>query len=240
MHPEYALVYRELYEQHWWWRAREELILETIDRLSRGSPLGPILDVGCGDGLLFEKLEPYGVVEGVEMDPTGVTQGGRWVDRIHVRPFDETFQPGKRYAVILMLDVLEHFADPAVSLRRAVELLDDGGAILLTVPAFPALWTSHDVLNRHFFRFTRKSLEDVARRAGAQIEFSQYVFQWMSPLKLAAAWKEKALPVSPRPPRVPPRWINRGLYRLSRLERRLLGHFDVPFGSSVLALARKA
>ena len=240
MHPEYALVYRELYEQHWWWRAREDLILETIGRLSGGAPLGPILDVGCGDGLLFEKLAKYGPVEGVEMDPTGVNPGGPWVDRIHVRPFDESFRPGKRYALVLMLDVLEHFADPVASLRRAVELLEEGGAILLTVPAFPALWTSHDVLNRHFVRFTRKSLEDVAERTGARIESSRYVFQWMSPLKLAVAWKERVFPASPRPPRVPPRFINRGLYRLSRLEHRLLGSLSLPFGSSLLAIVRRS
>jgi SAM-dependent methyltransferase len=196
--------------------------------------------VGCGDGLFFEKLQRFGPVEGVEMDPTGVAPDGPWIDRIHVRPFDETFQPGKRYALVLMLDVLEHFADPVRALRRAVELLGDGGAILITVPAFRALWTSHDVLNRHYTRYTRASLEAVAAQSGARLEWSRYVFRWMSPLKLAASLKERILPVAPEPPRIPPAWVNRALYRLSRIEDRLIGRAPIPFGSSLFAVARRA
>ena len=51
-----------------------------------------------------------------------------------------------------MLDVLEHFENPGPALRRAVELLADTGAILVTVPAFLGRWTSHDEINRHFTR----------------------------------------------------------------------------------------
>jgi SAM-dependent methyltransferase len=240
MEPEYALHYRALYEGHWWWRAREDLILATLEEVTAGRPAGPILDVGCGDGLFFEKLQRFGPVEGVEMDPTGVASDGPWIDRIHVRPFDETFQPGKRYALVLMLDVLEHFADPVRALRRAVELLDDRGAILITVPAFRALWTSHDVLNRHYTRYTRASLNAVAAQSGARLEWSRYVFRWMSPLKLAASLKERILPVAPEPPRIPPAWLNRALYRLSRVEDRLIGRAPIPFGSSLFAVARKA
>src|SRR4051794_13023473 len=45
--PKYAEQYRELYEKHWWWRARAELIIETLQRL-RPSGWKYILDVGCG------------------------------------------------------------------------------------------------------------------------------------------------------------------------------------------------
>src|SRR5262249_14746489 len=157
MEPEYALSYRALYEAHWWWRAREDLIVEALERHARDHRIGAILDVGCGEGLFFARLSRVGPVAGGAMDPTGVAPDGPWIDRIQVRPFDETFRPGKRYSLILMLDVLEHFAAPVPALRRAVELLEDGGAILITVPAFRALWTSHDVLNRHYTRYTRQT-----------------------------------------------------------------------------------
>ncbi len=88
MEPEYALRYRELYERLWWWRAREDLIVEALERISAANASEAIPDVGCGDGLLLDRLERFGRVEGVEMDPTGVPPGGRWVERIHVGPFD--------------------------------------------------------------------------------------------------------------------------------------------------------
>jgi SAM-dependent methyltransferase len=239
MDPEYALRYRELYEKHWWWRAREDLILETIDRL-RPSAGSAILDVGCGDGLFFEKLSRYGSVEGIEMDPTGVTPGGRWASQIHVQPFDERFQPGRRYGLVLLLDVLEHFPDPEVRLTRALQLLEPGGAIVVTVPAFRSMWTSHDVLNRHFTRYTIGSLERLAREAGARVETSRYFFQWMSPLKLALRLREAIVHPAPQTPRIPRDWLNRALYRLSRLEQKAISRWPIPFGSSLLAVLRSS
>jgi SAM-dependent methyltransferase len=239
MHPEYALAYRELYDKHWWWRAREDLILETLERLRREGVAGPVLDVGCGDGLFFGKLERFGPVEGVEMDPTGVDPAGPWASRIRIAPFDASFDPGKRYALVLLLDVLEHFPDPAARLARAVALLAPGGAIVLTVPAFLSLWTSHDELNRHFTRFTRARLAAAAREAGARVESSRYFFHWMFPVKLGAHLKEAIRPAPPRPPRIPPPWLNGVLYRLSRWEQKAARRFPPPFGNSLLAVLRR-
>lgn len=238
MDADYAGHYRELYERHWWWRAREDLILDTLRGLR--STWGSILDVGCGDGLFFEKLQKLGEVEGIEMDPTGVTPGGPWRDRIQVRPFDEGFQPARRYSLVLLLDVLEHFRDPLRCLKRALDLLEPHGTLLITVPAFRVLWTSHDDLNHHHTRYTRKSLAALGRQAGARIEHSRYFFQWTAPFKLAAHVKEKFVPVTPTVPRIPPNWLNRCFYRFSRIEQKTFARLPVPFGSSLLAVAVKA
>ncbi len=239
MDPHYAKTYRDLYENHWWWRAREELILATLDSIRPQGGWGPILDVGCGDGLFFEKLSTRGDVEGIEMDPTGVAPEGRWADRIHVRPFDENFLPGKKYGLVLMLDVLEHFPDPLRRLRRALELLAPAATLLITVPAFRVLWTSHDVLNRHYTRYTRKGLTDLVREAGGEVRRTRYFYQWMCPFKLVAHWKEGLFPVEPSTPKIPPRWLNGLLYGVSRLEQEILGPLSPPFGSSLLAVAGK-
>ncbi len=239
MHPEYALAYRELYHRHWWWRAREKFILDAVERLCPNGAGGGILDVGCGDGLIFEKLIRFGAVEGIEMNQAAVDPNGPWASRIHVHAFDDTFESGQRYALVLLLDVLEHFTEPVHCLRRAVQLLAPDGAILVTVPAFRALWTSHDVLNRHFTRYTRRSLRELAWQAGARVETCRYFFQWTFPMKLALRLKEAlTLPV-PEVPRVPPEWVNRPLYYLSIFEQKALSRWPVPFGSSLLAVLRR-
>jgi SAM-dependent methyltransferase len=240
MDRDYSRRYRELYERHWWWRAREDVILATLDRWKPAGGWDAILDVGCGDGLFFDALEPYGRVEGIEMDPSGIRGDGRWADRIRVAPFDETFQPLRKYALVLMLDVLEHFRDPAAALRRAVDLLEPEGTLILTVPAFPILWTSHDELNHHFARYTRKSLAELAAGARARLVESRYFFRWMAPAKLAVRVKEALTGAAPATPRIPPAWLNRLLYGLSRAEERLLGRLPAPFGASLLAVARKS
>ena len=83
-------------------------------------------------------------MEGVESDSEIVSSENRWHDRIHVRPFDETFDVGRRYGLVLMLDVLEHLQNPEAALRHALRLLEPAGRIVISVPAFNVLWTSHD------------------------------------------------------------------------------------------------
>src|SRR5436190_189838 len=72
----YAQEYRELYERHWWWRARERFILDELARLRPAAGWGAILDVGCGDALFFDALSRFGDVEGVEPDASLVTPNG--------------------------------------------------------------------------------------------------------------------------------------------------------------------
>ena len=239
MERNYALGYRRLYERHWWWRAREDLILRTLEDWRSKNGGGPILDVGCGDGLFFEKLERLGPVEGIEMDPTGVRPDSPWASRIRIAPFDESFDPGKTYALVLLLDVLEHLRDPVAALRRAVELLRPEGILLLTVPAFPLLWTSHDELNHHYMRYTRGSLEALAAAAGARLLHSRYFFGWTAPVKLAVRARERVLGATARTPTVPPRWVNRALYGISKIEQKIFRRIPLPFGSSLLAVAGK-
>lgn len=92
MQADYAQSYRTLWERHWWWRSREALLLDRIGRLDRLAPIRRILDVGCGDGLFFERLGRFGRVEGLEPDasllgdppcpptlqPGLARRGGRW------------------------------------------------------------------------------------------------------------------------------------------------------------------
>ena len=240
MDSNYATEYRNLYENHWWWRARESAICREIERLWPDSSCLDILDIGCGDGLFFDRLEQYGHVEGVEVDPLTVSPEGPWRDRIHIGPFDNSFQPKKQYDLILMLDVLEHLDEAADSLRYAASLLTEKGTLLITVPAFRSLWTLHDDLNQHVTRFTKNSFTSLACEAGMHIDQMRYLFHWTYPAKLAIRLKEMLFPCKPSPPQLPPLWMNSLLTGLTRAELALVSRLPVPFGSSLLAVGGKA
>jgi SAM-dependent methyltransferase len=241
MDPAYARGYRDLYERHWWWRAREEVVLATMERIAPPGGWSAILDIGCGDALLFDELNRFApFVEGVESDPGLVSDTSRWRERIHVRPFDETFDTGQRYGLVLMLDVLEHMDRPDAALRHAVSLLQPGGRIVINVPAFRSLWTSHDDYNRHVTRFTRRTFAALAAAAPMRIESWRYLFHWTWPVKFAQRLAERAMPGTPRPATVPPAWLNRSLLALCRAEQRLLGRVPVPFGSSLFVVGTAA
>lgn len=234
MKPEYAAGYRLLYERHWWWRAREALLLGEIERHAPPGGWGRILDVGCGDGLFFDRLARFGVVQGVEADATLVLEGSRHRAAIHIGPFDESFRPDARFGLILMLDVLEHFEDPIRALERARELLAPGGRLLITVPAFNSLWTHHDDLNNHLVRYRKGTLAEAVAAAGLTVQSSRYFMHWLVPVKLALRLLEH-MGRRPRPPRVPPPWLNGLFFRVSRVEQSVLGSQGLPVGSSLLA-----
>lgn len=238
MNPEYGERYRELFEQHWWWRARSEFIVETLRQLGPPDGFQRILDVGCGDGLFFPRLREFGDVEGVEPFPDLLNPANPDRSRIYVCPFDQNFQPGKQYSLILMLDVLEHLENPAGALRHVRDLLQPDGTVVITVPAFMALWTNHDVINHHFTRYTKSQLDRVSKEAGLRITQERYLYHWTCPVKMALGMVERALRLPPKPAHVPVGWINQTLYGLSRLEQKTVSRLPVPFGSSLLAIAR--
>jgi SAM-dependent methyltransferase len=156
-----------------------------------------------------------------------------------VAPFDASFQPGKNYDLILILDVLEHVDMPEQALRRALALLKPGGIVVVTVPAFRMLWTHHDRLNQHRTRFTKGSFDRLAKSAGMKIVASRYFFAWLFAAKLALRAVEAILPANPRIPRIPSPAVNDFLYRVSRIEEKLTRIFHVPIGSSLLIVGRR-
>ncbi len=238
MDPSYAQRYRDLATRHWWWRARNDSVRGVATRLLGPRRDAAILDIGCGDGVLFPFFSQFGQVEGIEPDSGVVSQDSPWRGCIQIRPFDESFAPGRRYDLIVMLDVLEHIEDPLRALRHVHDLLEDDGRLLLTVPAFQVLWTHHDELNRHFRRYKKRGLLSVTHDAGLQVLESWYAFQWLFFAKLVERARERVAGPSP-PEDVPGDGLNEALYRMCAVEQRLVGRV-MPFGSSLLAVIKRA
>ena len=235
MESTYAEAYVDLYRRHWWWRVREGILLTRIRELARDRiPNARILDIGCGAGVFFDALEPFGHVEGVESDRASVERSGRWRSRIHVGEL-ASFKAERPFDVILALDVVEHLRDPNVLLRQAASLLAPGGRIVITTPAFGWLWTSHDRLNLHVKRYTAGELEDLVRSVGLIPVSTQYLFQSLIVPKLLVRAMEALRNSPPSVPHVPAPVFNRALEKWFRAENAIAGF--LPFGSSVMTVA---
>ncbi len=239
METGYAKRYRHLYAHHWWWRAREAFVVKQLRRLCPPQGWRRLLDVGCGDGLFFPRLGEFGEVEGVEPDPAMLGDASPNGSPIYMQPF-ETFLPDHRYSLILMLDVLEHVTGAERFLRHALELLEPDGTLVLTVPAFPLLWTNHDLVNRHVRRYTKRTFGALADRVGLRVDRARYFFHWLFFAKLAVRGFERVTHPAPVPPQIPPLGINRAAYLASRLEQMLFGGLPLPLGSSLLVVGGSA
>ena len=239
---DYARRYRTLHERHWWWRSREALVLGWVERLHRRAPRRRILDVGCGDGLLFDRLSRFGEVDGLEPDAS-LVQDPRWRGRIRTLGLGPGLSFPVRYDLVMMLDVLEHIADDLGALRAACAALRPGGHLLLTVPALRCLWSRHDEANAHHRRYGPQGLLALLDRAGFVVETTRFAFAWtVAPLLarrlIAPARGEAGSGVSDYQVTIPPPALNRALACLSRADHELGRLVPWPVGGSLLAVAR--
>jgi 2-polyprenyl-3-methyl-5-hydroxy-6-metoxy-1,4-benzoquinol methylase len=233
MKEEYLDIYPHLYRTHWWWRAREHAVKKLLLHLLGTRNDYRLLDVGCGEGLLFPILSEFGTVEGVASQLN-----------IHRVPFDQYESPSGKYDVILMLDFLEHLETPEAALNSACRLLKPNGLLFVTVPTFDILWTSHDDINNHQRRYTTRLLSRQAEDSGFQVVHLSYFFHWVFFAKLLVRLKEFLFrrQCNNQLPSIPHQVINSILTSLSKTEFDVTQaiHLSVPFGGSAIMVARRS
>jgi SAM-dependent methyltransferase len=240
MEASYGAQYARLYREHWWWRAREVVILDVLRSL-RPNPGSSILDVGCGDAVSFPALSEFGTVRGIEVDENLLDPSGPFRERISTRPLGDRIydDPSWRFDLITALDVIEHIDDDRAAVSSMVAMLRPGGLLVVTVPAFEVLWDEHDEINHHRRRYTATGLRKTLEGVGLDLLQVRYLFRGLFIPKLlvrlvnAGRSRKVAQNAIPRPA------INMTLRQLCVLENRLLQHVPVPFGTSVIGVARK-
>jgi len=136
----------------------------------------------------------------------------------------------RRFDTLLYLDVLEHIADDAAELARAVGCLDAGGRVVVLAPAHQALYSPFDRAIGHHRRYDARSLRALTP-ADATLERLEY----LDSAGLAASWANRALLRQSLPTLRQVRTWDRLFVPLSRLVDPCLGR---RVGKSVLAVWR--
>ena len=161
------------FARHPWEIVRADFFLRLLRDRVKGNDLSA-LDLGAGDAYFARRL--VGALPAVSrMTCFDLAYDARWladradaensVDKLGEIQFTST-KPDERFDLIVMLDVLEHTADDRAALREATSsLLKPGGWLLLSVPAWPALFSRHDETLGHHRRYTPARL-----RAGCRGE----------------------------------------------------------------------
>jgi SAM-dependent methyltransferase len=212
-------------EHHWWYRGRRRVLAAELDRLGL-RPGCRILDAGCGSGRMLDDLAERGSVTGVDLSPVSVSAArDRGHTDVRVGRLEQLPARDGEFDLVTCLDVLEHTPDDRVSLRELLRVTRPGGRLLVSVPAYQALWSSHDVRNDHYRRYTRAALRTAAFDTGWAIEEDTYFNAFL--LAPAAAFRllEKLRPPSAASSDLnatPPR-LNRLLERPMRAEAALIG-----------------
>lgn len=237
-------VYRRMQEleaTHWWFVGRRKILSEVISRLIRPAKSARILEAGCGSGGNLALLKSFGHVDAFEFDAQARARASD-VAAMDI-PFgalpDQLPEAPAPYDLICMFDVLEHIEQDTASLKALADRLADGGALFLTVPAFPSLWSHHDNAHHHHRRYTKTSLEAVAAEAGFTVERSFYFNALLFPLAWAVRGLKSLVRSNAPDDALPPPFINTAMTRIFASERRLIGRVPMPFGLSLGAVLRR-
>ena len=186
MDRDYELQTHAAEDRHWWYRGRRTVIDRVLDGLRLPAPAATrILDAGCGSGRNMVELARRGTVTGVELSPTSVCLAReRGVGEVIEGSVLDMPFPDASFELAVSLDVVEHLEDDATALHEMRRVVAPGGALVVTVPAYQWLWSGHDVINHHHRRYTRRSLQAVAERAGWRQERTTYFNSLLLPVAI--------------------------------------------------------
>lgn len=161
--------------------ARRRNLARRARVVARASPQAPgrLLDVGCATGGFLDFMRAEGwTVHGVEINHRAVEYAReRFGLDVHHGDLLDAGLPAGAFDAITFWDVLEHTYDPMKTLLEARRLLDDGGAIVLTLPnwesvdrsLFGRAWIGYDI-PRHLYAFPRPALRRLLLEAGFDLE----------------------------------------------------------------------
>jgi SAM-dependent methyltransferase len=133
---------------------------------------------------------------------------------------------------VLAMNVLEHILDDVAALRALGELLVPSGAVVLWVPAYPALYGDFDRMVGHHRRYTPATLQATVEAAGLLPELLRPVNLLGGIAWWAAVRRGGAGSASERLVRAYDRLV---IPLTQTLER----HWTPPFGQSLLCVARR-
>ena len=238
--------------EHFWFRARNRLILELTRRISSSlDRCDLVLEVGCGTGNVLRALKqacPNSMVVGMELWFDGLRHARSRTDARLVQADIRNWPFGKQIDLVGMFDVLEHIQDDRTVLSSLWNCLAPGGCLLLTVPAHQSLWSYFDEAALHCRRYSTEEIRQKLTEAGFQVEFLSQFMASIFPLvwvfrKMRRFRQKKDLDIARAQTndefRIVP-VVNQALTALLNLEAGWLarGH-RLPLGTSLVAVARK-
>ena len=231
----------ELDQKHWWFTARRRILDQVIRRVVRPPAAARILELGCGTGHNLDMLGAFGTVEASELDDHARELAAKRLGRaIEQAALPELLRfPADSYDIVALLDVLEHVVDDKGSLAAIFTRLKPGGALLVTVPANPWMWSAHDVAHHHHRRYRKADLARLSRAAGYDIDLLSPFNTMLFPLIAGVRVLNKLRRHDSADDTLPGPAVNGILDRLFGVEAGLIGRLPFPFGVSLVAVLRR-
>lgn len=237
-------------EGYWWNLSKREMVLSLARdrRTTKPGTMGLGVDIGCGAGFTTKAFESNWHMVGIDLFGDFLQfcrqRGLRRLCQVDMTQFSLPFKEGS-FDLALALDVIEHVEDDMHALTECHRILKTGGLLIVTVPAFMALWSPWDEALGHKRRYTALSLARVAQSAGLSVKRLTYMFFFIFPVAVFIRGVKRffckdALSYPSDFIRIPTA-LNSLLILIGRLEQWAIAkvNLNLPFGLSVISVMIK-
>ncbi len=235
-----------LEDTHWWYRNIRRLVSRTLDSECRGRR-SRVLDVGCGTGGGIASIAnrfPDSLLVGVDVEEIALRYSSRRGDGVVARASAHAlpFRDGS-FDVVTLIDLLyiEGLKDQ-VAIHEAYRVLQQGGLLVVNVPAFEWLRGEHDMAVRTRHRYRKEEIGRLLAGNGFEVKKLLYWNTLLLPVvglvrNILAPVRPMATPKSDV--RSLPKWLNSLLAGLLSIDIALAAKIRFPIGTSVFCMAYK-
>jgi SAM-dependent methyltransferase len=232
-----------------WFDHRNEVIADLLS--AEVPPDLTFVEIGSGSGVVVDYLRrtstrPIASVEPIPAGANAVAKRGVLLS--FCGDLASLDLPTNSIPALGAFDVLEHLDKPELLLEECRRVMKSDGRLILTVPAYPWLWSEHDVWNGHVQRFTLSTFTRLLNESGFEVVKGTYLFlPLLFPAMVSRLVFERIRrrrsdgqieshmegALAPKSPT-----IHRILRLIHAVERVLVRRAKVPFGTSILVAAR--
>lgn len=165
-------------ERHFWEISRTRFVWKLIRKYF--PDVHSVADIGCGDCAVLSVLaKKYSLCSFVGVDTALSEEMLKEMKSVlpeNVQLANDWGYLTGKSELVLLLDVLEHVANPGAFLADLYKRILPGGSMIVTVPAFQSLFSEHDIFLQHYRRYAYPALRKELEVAGFQIITGGYFF----------------------------------------------------------------
>jgi SAM-dependent methyltransferase len=226
-----------------WFRGRNDLITRIVAQYAGASQR--ILEIGCGTGYVLNAIAetvPDAELVGSEIYVNALGLASQRLNgRAELLQMDARHLPYREeFDLVCAFDVIEHIDDDMAVIAEMSKAAKANGAIMITVPQHPFLWSAVDEVSGHKRRYRRNELADKCRAAGLEVVVNSSFVSALLPLMAMARLSRTPKQGPYAKDLVPPGFVNSLFESTLNMESWLIARgVRFPFGGSTILLAHK-